>query len=1022
MNFFTNFEKKMMDDGRGQSLDNEYGSFVRLYNPTGKKLGGGPRVKRVLFYDNWDKMTGQPSTGAVYGQEYAYLTSVNDGKDSISSGVATYEPIGNEENPLLQSTGSFLNSAIAPELYYYKTEPFGESFFPAPSIGYSSVRVTDISDPVVKNNQTGFELYEYYTCRDFPVITKRTIKQGVPMQNSGFFGSQTRYTASQGFYIELNDMHGKLRSHKIFSQLDASTPISGTAYTYKTTNGALDNQVSMIDPADGSIADRWAGVDYDFYVATAESRSSARSPSLHLNLDVIPAIFGIPFPVPVIFSIATENVLQYKGITTTKVVYRSGLIDSTTTFDNGLAISAKNILYDAITGDVVVTATQNEYNEPYYTTRMPAYWFYSGMGGAYANAGTVLRNFDVTHPDGEPLLYGGDQVLLRRGNETPRQAWVFQNSQLKKSIITEKGDILATRPETYDVKMIRSGRKNRLADIAETIVSKTNPILAADHRLSFDKVIDASATEFQEHWQGYYSLHPYIRRDYCHCDTPSQGVDLTRYKITFNKDGSIRHPSGARFDGSTITIQEDSCTILIRLDSTLSNWPFCYSDGPGTITFTRVNVVEPPGFCTISFEAEGDYEIRTACNQVVGQGHFMMSRSCIPTQICQKKTDPIPNPLVCEMADGVPVNPYLLGILGNWRPLTSYKYVTDRMYSSGQFPKDMGTYSHFQLCLTSDHPFVFSSGASINKAAWQVADISALFDPHGHLIESINALKVPASRLLGYGYNLPSAVVSNADHQDIAFDGFEDYDYLKLANSPLADCRLPVHFAFEHLGTGDSISHAVSHTGRNSMRVAPGTVTWSERKVGKPEVYPDPDAGDYPKPQYVLKKSDLIQPFSPLPGGKYVLSLWINESRSDGLVDSSIGFVRLIFSNPAGGAIGPALVFRSGGPIIDNWQQISDSFTVPDNAGKIRIELVADTAAMFVDDIRIQPFSSEMKTYVYDPAMSRLMAVLDEENYATFYEYDGEGELTRTKKETESGIVTVQEARSAKPKSAKIKP
>ena len=1015
MDFFTNFESKMMDNGRGQTLDNEYGSFVRLYNPTGKKLGGGARVRRILFYDNWDKMTGQSSNGAVYGQEYSYLTSANGEKDSISSGVATYEPIGNDENPMLQSTGSFLNSAIAPELYYYKTEPFGESFFPAPSVGYSRVKVTDISDPNIKNNKTGFELYEYYTCRDFPVITNRTIKLGIPMQSSGFFGSQTRYTASQGFYIELNDMHGKLRSHKIFSQLDASTPISGTAYTYKTVNGVLDNQVSVIDPADGSITDKWAGVDYDFYVATAESRSSARSPSLHLNLDVIPAIFGIPFPIPVIFSIASESVLQYKGITTTKLVYRSGLIDSTTNFDNGSAISAKNILYDAITGDVVVTATQNEYNEPYYTTRMPAYWFYSGMGGAYANAGTRIKNFNADNAGGESLLYEGDQVLLYRNNEAPLQAWVFQNSQLNKTIINEKGELLH---QNYDLRMIRSGRKNRLTDIAETIISKTNPISSADHRLSFDKVIDASATEFQEHWQGYYGLHPYIRRDLCHCDSPAPKIDLAHYEITFNSDGSIRHPSSARFDGSTISIQEDSCNVLIHLDTTISNWPICYSES--TITFTHVKSVDPPGYCMISYQAEGDYEIRTACGQLVARGHFMMSRNCIPTRVCQQQIDNAPNPLVCEMADGVPVNPYILGILGNWRPLTSYKYVTDRNYTS-RLPKDQGMYSDFQLCLTPDHPFTFSRSIHIDKEAWQVADISALFDPHGNLIESINALNIPAARLLGYGYNLPTAVVSNADHQEIVFDGFEDYDYLKLVKSPLAGCNPPVHFAFEHLGAGDSISHTVSHTGKKSMRVAPGTVTWSERKVGKPEVYPDPDAGVYTDNQYVLKRSDLIQPFKPLPGGKYVLSLWINESRSDGLVDSSIGFVRLIFSDPAGGAIGPSLVFRSRGPIIDSWQQVSDSFTVPDNAGKIRIELVADTAAMFVDDIRIQPFNSEMKAYVYDPAMSRLMAVLDEENYATFYEYDGEGELTRTKKETESGIVTVQEVRSAKPKSARLK-
>jgi hypothetical protein len=40
------------------------------------------------------------------------------------------------------------------------------------------------------------------------------------------------------------------------------------------------------------------------------------------------------------------------------------------------------------------------------------------------------------------------------------------------------------------------------------------------------------------------------------------------------------------------------------------------------------------------------------------------------------------------------------------------------------------------------------------------------------------------------------------------------------------------------------------------------------------------------------------------------------------------------------------------------------------------------------------------------------MSSLDENNFATFYEYDAEGNLIRSKKETEKGIVTLSETRS----------
>lgn len=63
----------------------------------------------------------------------------------------------------------------------------------------------------------------------------------------------------------------------------------------------------------------------------------------------------------------------------------------------------------------------------------------------------------------------------------------------------------------------------------------------------------------------------------------------------------------------------------------------------------------------------------------------------------------------------------------------------------------------------------------------------------------------------------------------------------------------------------------------------------------------------------------------------------------------------------------------------------------------------------YFDDIRVHPFDGSMVTYVYDPVSMRLVAQLDERNYSTMYEYDEEGRLKRVKKETEKGIMTIQE-------------
>jgi len=87
-------------------------------------------------------------------------------------------------------------------------------------------------------------------------------------------------------------------------------------------------------------------------------------------------------------------------------------------------------------------------------------------------------------------------------------------------------------------------------------------------------------------------------------------------------------------------------------------------------------------------------------------------------------------------------------------------------------------------------------------------------------------------------------------------------------------------------------------------------------------------------------------------------------------------------------------------------------YTCNDLSTDASSEPVGEVVSAYFDDIRIHPFNGNMKSFVYDPITQRLMAELDENNYATFYEYDKEGGLVRVKKETEKGVYTIQETRS----------
>ncbi|HSH64198.1 MAG TPA: hypothetical protein VLB84_00020 [Bacteroidia bacterium] len=154
--------------------------------------------------------------------------------------------------------------------------------------------------------------------------------------------------------------------------------------------------------------------------------------------------------------------------------------------------------------------------------------------------------------------------------------------------------------------------------------------------------------------------------------------------------------------------------------------------------------------------------------------------------------------------------------------------------------------------------------------------------------------------------------------------------------------------------------------------------------------------------------------FAPIPGKKYMVSAWVREDES-GLKTFDNAYLTLAFGkiddNTVVGVLGP---FKAKGNIIDGWQRIEGSFEVPKTAETISVRMnnQADDHNAFFDDIRIYPFDGNMKSYVYDPITKRLVAEMDQNNYATIYEYSDEGEMIRVKKETERGILTVSESRS----------
>jgi hypothetical protein len=177
----------------------------------------------------------------------------------------------------------------------------------------------------------------------------------------------------------------------------------------------------------------------------------------------------------------------------------------------------------------------------------------------------------------------------------------------------------------------------------------------------------------------------------------------------------------------------------------------------------------------------------------------------------------------------------------------------------------------------------------------------------------------------------------------------------------------------------------------------------------------DNASGTYQTQQFYCVKLNRIKPESvllpkvaPIRGSKIVVSAWvkIKDDNTNTANTSGMAPLRVDFTGSGGSA-----TLLPTGVRIEGWQRYEAVTLIPANAATMQLAFTPGARNLLVDDIRINPFNSNMKSFVYDPVSLRLMAELDENNYSTFYEYDDEGNLMRLKKETERGIMTIKETR-----------
>ncbi len=354
-------------------------------------------------------------------------------------------------------------------------------------------------------------------------------------------------------------------------------------------------------------------------------------------------------------------------------------------------------------------------------------------------------------------------------------------------------------------------------------------------------------------------------------------------------------------------------------------------------------------------------------------------------------TNKISLKLTCNTCNQASGNNYLLTDLNlqklaPWQQLAAYKFVADRnQNNSNPVLRKDGTITLFDPFWNNPAPggIVWSRTAN---PQWQYTSRLSYIDNKTKPVESYNPLKIFSS---GQPSNIDGqtyAVTNNARYFENFFENFEE----QRDNCNTNHFQLPIF-------NTSLLDNTTAHTGYYSMK----TQVTGYQQILLPVALTAKMEADT-----IIVKECAIQSLSLVPGKQYIFTAWVKQNNANNTtLDYTQADVTIVPNgNPGNVTCSPK------GQIIDGWQHMELEFTAPSTPNGTFSGLTIKYAPNCnYDDIRIYPADAIMKSYVYSYKDYSLMAILDESNFATFYEYDQQKQLKRVKKETEKGIVTIQE-------------
>lgn len=924
-------------------------SILRL-NADDTKIGGGHRVKKIEISDEWAEMGGAQSR--TYGQEYFYKL-----KDGSSSGVAQYEPsAGGEENPHRTPIRYSSDRLVFKDSYLHTELPIGESLFPSAIVGYSRVVVKNLANKKGIIVGAGIQEHEFYTAKDYPVHTKITDVQKVNTQKIGkfyaFLGGKDFLNPgfSQGFLVEKNDMHGKKKASATYAanqNPDSNDPPKQKVqYFYKTSGGYKEGANNRLNNN--------ARVFIGDGISEIKSIGVEQDACVYLNESKVSTTMGglklnitqtIVPPTLVIVGTGYGNIdYSYQQ---TRTAALTKVISKTAILEKVVAMQ-----------DGAETITENigfdaEIGAPILTSVTnefdeKVYNYSQPAHWHYPMAQGAYKNLGlkITGSDFDSYIpYLQNGDMLQKGNSI---IWVKDINS--KSLVGVDGNPVSWN-SLEDYTVVRSGFKNQQALQIGSIQSLYNPVDSMAFSIS---MLNAYNDRLPYTVDG--TVNDF---DFVDCDFGSVDSEVVLDEHLISAGGL---PLNLFYRSSAASVQKlanlmgsDSIYSLVFGQPTSE----CFENGDEISFLFPINNVTRGNIQNFSIEYLGNGILRAKYGSEEQNGIVSTNWEVFDTDVMDcfgKCMKGILNVSATTLSDTLKskfdISDSLCARIDSNLHRYGYRGLLktheQKYYPQKRLQTNLNNYLH-QTKIDTDGEyeefFAFRWGTNFNPS-WETASKVVAYDQNGSPIEELDAIGNASTVLFGYERTLPTAVAGNSNYRNIGFDAFEDYPN----NSYEDNGSHHLHFS-----SGVSITSEISHTGNSALK---------------------------------LNSSSSIDTLE-VDGGDYVLFAW-KKSNVHGNIsyfDGSTTTPGKVISNP-----------------IEGWELIRLDFTANGSSD----QLVLNGQDAIFDDIRYQPFNSSMKCFVYEKATQKTLAVLDENHFATIYNYDRDQVLVQVKKETERGIRTIQ--------------